>query len=628
MPSIIELFESKKLNSGQTAKQQYDIQNLKPIPIKTNSGAIDLFATPVNILRRNLGSRLRETRLEQEALGIRQIRSFASPILYGTAIAKLKLKQSSSVVTMKNAASTLVSTDGELTGIVNKLVDKAKEVGKSVLSKLGIQLPEAQLPTRVAGKIKAELLLSGGPISPEKLKQIQQGSQGNGAGRILASIGQGATGEQIKNQVLGAGINAAKKAATKALFGAVDRVSNTFKSAQGSGTVSIRPSDVSYKSKNKYSKILKIRNRQDGAIDDFGNYTSLKGLQDYISKPLSTGGGLLTMLATLTQPEGLFLMSKTVNDARNFANPNASVFPEFPEFSLPYITQNIPNQRNVKNPTYSKSDAVKSFLIDSENLPKFKTKKDLVNISKPWYSETGNPEPFADGTLLDDYDFIPLRFYSVSKKTGVSFKATISGLTETISPSWDSNKFLGNPYNFYTYNSVERSVSFNFKVYSLNQSEHISAWQKLNFLAGLAYPQTSVALIYTIPPFIKFTLGDMYRNKECFIESLSFEIDDTTPWEIGLNPSAAGRDNQRIGTLSKNGIAKDYKLPTIVNVNVNIKFIETQGTIAGKRLYAYDRNDVSGSNESNYGFNPDGAAIKVEPTAKQKNSYFEDFKNL
>ena len=623
MPSIIELFESKKLNSGQTAKQQYDIQNLKPIPIKTNSGAIDLFATPINILRRNVGSRLKETRLEEEVLGIRGIRAFSSPILYGTAIAKLKLKQSSSVVTMKNASSTLISTDGQLSGIVNKLVDKAKEVGKSVLSKLGIQLPEAQLPTRVASKIKAELLLSGGPISPDKLKQIQQASQGNGAGRILASIGQGATGEQIKNQVLGAGINAAKKAATKALFGAVDRVSNTFKSAQGSGTVSIRPTDVSYKSKNKYSKILKIRNRQDGAIDDFGNYTSLKGLQDYISKPLSIGGGLLGMLASLTQPEGLFLMNKSVNDARNFANPNASAFPQFPEFSLATITQNIPNQRDVKKPTYSKSDAVKGFLIDNVNKTKFNTKKDLVNISKPWYSETGNPDKFPDGTTIDDYDFIPLRFYSLNKKTGISFKATISGLNESISPSWDTNRFLGNPYNFYTYNSVERSVSFSFKVYSLNQQEHISCWQKLNFLAGLAYPQTSVALVYTVPPFMKFTLGDMYKNKECFIESLSFEVDDNTPWEIGLNAIKKGN---RVGEVNEKGIASNYKLPTIVNVNMTIKFIETQGTIAGKRLYGYG--SIFGLEEDNYGIGVDGAAKKLEPTAKQKSSYIEDFKKL
>ena len=229
--------------------------------------------------------------------------------------------------------------------------------------------------------------------------------------------------------------------------------------------------------------------------------------------------------------------------------------------------------------------------------------------------------------MIDDYDFIPLRFYSVYKKTGVSFKATISGLNETISPSWDSNKFLGNAYNFYTYNSVERSVSFNFKVYSLNQSEHISAWQKLNFLAGLAYSQNPSPAVFNSPPFIKFTLGDMYKNKESFIESLSFEIDDTTPWDIGLGASPAGRDNQRVGALTKTGITKNWKLPTIVNVNMNVKFIETQGTIAGKRLYGYAKNDPSGTSESDYGFTPDGTANPTA-TSEQTNRYIEDFNKL
>lgn len=627
MPSILDLFQSKPLTSGQTAEVQYDIQNSKRNPIRTNSGVIDVLSLPVNLLRKNLSLRLRETRLEQEAVGIRRIRAFASPVLYGTAIAKLKLKQSSSVITMKNAANTkLEFTEGAFTDLINRRIEKAKDFGKSVLSQLGIQLPEAQLPTRVADKIRGELLLSGGPISPDKLKQMQQSSQGNGAGKVLAAIGRGATGEQIKNEVLGAGINAAKKAASKALFGAAERVKDTFKSAEGTATVSIREADTTYNSKRKYSKILKIRSRQDGAIDDFGNYTSLKRLQDYID--FSKVGNPLAKLASLAQPEGLFLMNKSVSDTRNYANPNASVFPEFPEFSLESITQNIPNQRNVKNPTYSKSNAVSNYRIDNLKNPKFLTKKDLVNISKPWYSETGEPEEFADKTKIDDYDFIPLRFYSLNKKTGVSFKATINGLSETFSPSWESNRFLGNPYNFYTYDSIERSVSFSFKVYSLNQSEHISCWQKLNFLASLTYPQTSQSFVYTVPPFLKFTLGDMYRNKECFIESLSFEVDDNTPWEIGLNPSPSGRNRQRIGALDESGIAKDYKLPTIVNVNINLKFIETQGTIAGKRLYAYGKTDAIGTTESNYGINLDGSAIKIEPNAKTKNSYLEDFKNL
>jgi hypothetical protein len=633
MPTLIELFQSKILKSGQTAEKQYEIQNLKPIPVKTNSGVIDVLVTPVNILRRNLGSRLRETRLEQEVLGIRQLRTFSSPVLYGTAIAKLITKQSSSVITMKNASSTLETSffgDGG-GGLIARLVEKAKDAGKGVLSKLGIQLPEAQIPTRVANNLTGQLIFgaAGFPISPDKLRQIKETSQGNGAGRILASIGQGATGQQIKNQVLGAGINAAKAAGRKALLGAVSRIRKT--ATEETAAPSIRPSDVSYNSKRKYSNIIKIRYDVDDSVSDFGNFKSLKGLQDYIDKPIQMGGGLFGMLAAagavLSQPEGLFIMNKNINDTLNYANPKSPLFTtnsSFPEFSLNSITQNIPAKRDLKKPTYSKSGAVSRFLIDSEKKPKFKTKKDLVNISKPWYSATGIPGKLSDETTIDDYDFIPLRFYSVKKQTGVSFKATINGLNETISPSWDSNRFLGNAYNFYTYNSIERSVSFSFKVYSLNQQEHLSAWQKLNFLAGLAYPQNTTPEVFTSPPFLKFTLGDMYKNKECFIESLSFEIDDNTPWEVGLNPIKNGN---RIGEVNDKGITTNWKLPTIVNVNTTIKFIETQGTVAGKQLYGYG-GQFGDILVSDYGINGDGSAKKIEPTAKTKKSYLEDFKNL
>lgn len=608
MPTLLELFQSKILKSGQTAEKQYEIQNLKPIPVKTNSGAIDLLATPVNIARRNFPQTFSETRLEQEALGIRQIRAFSSPVLYGTAIAKLKLKQSSSVVTMKNAASTLINTDGDFTGIVNKLVDKAKEVGKGVLSKLGIQLPEAQLPTRVATKIRGQLIFSkeGSPISPDKLRQIQQASQGNGVGRILASIGQGATGEQIKNQVLGAGINAAKKAITKAAFGAVDRVAKTFKSVEGTVTPSIRAADVSYNSKRKYSKIIKIRNKQDGNVSDNGNYTTLQNLQEYINKPISTSGGLLGMLAAVSQPEGLFLMGKTVRDTLDYANPKSKIFPQFPQFSLESITQNIPNKRVLGR--YGSSATPVENVVASYNIEatkKFVTTSDLVNGSRPWYSETGDELPkLGNDKTLDDYDFIPLRFYSIAKQTGVSFKATMSGLEESFSPSWDSHRFVGSPFNFYTYNSIERSLSFSFKVYSLNNLEHRACWEKLNFLAGLTYPQNPAFEEYTTPPFIKFTLGDMYKNKEGFVESLSYSIEDNTPWDIGIYPTKAGN---RVFKLEDN---PGYDLPTIVNVSITIKFLENIINTAGKRLYGYS-GELS---EAFYEFSPDGRAKKPEKT--------------
>jgi hypothetical protein len=174
----------------------------------------------------------------------------------------------------------------------------------------------------------------------------------------------------------------------------------------------------------------------------------------------------------------------------------------------------------------------------------------------------------GEGTDENDaLDFAPLKFYSIAKDKTVQFRATISGLSETLSPSWDSAKFMGAPFQYYTYGGVERSITFNFKVFALNANEHKAGWDKLNFLTGLVYPQGydggSTAIT---APFIKFTLGDLYKNKESFIESLSYTFDDSTPWDIDET---------------------NYRLPMITDVAVTIKFLQSRSTTEGSKFYSF-----------------------------------------
>jgi len=104
MPTIEELFKSKKLVSGQTAEQQYDIRN-----------TADLRRNPYNILmtpsfriaeigRRNLSIRTRERRLEEEVTGLRILSKTTSPFLYGTDIIKFTTKTRGIVDDMKGGA--------------------------------------------------------------------------------------------------------------------------------------------------------------------------------------------------------------------------------------------------------------------------------------------------------------------------------------------------------------------------------------------------------------------------------------------------------------------------------------------------------------------------------------------
>jgi hypothetical protein len=187
---------------------------------------------------------------------------------------------------------------------------------------------------------------------------------------------------------------------------------------------------------------------------------------------------------------------------------------------------------------------------------------DELNRIVQYESADGSKPTGRDVNLptLKSLDLVELKFWSVAKQAAVNFRATLTGITETVSPTWDTQKFVGNPFNFYTYSNIERSVNFAFKIYALNADELKACWQKINFLTNLTYPQGYAGNIAVVAPFIRFTLGSMYANKEAFISDLSYEIPDDAPWETGED----GMD--------------EYILPKIVNVTMALKLVETVGS--------------------------------------------------
>jgi hypothetical protein len=117
-------------------------------------------------------------------------------------------------------------------------------------------------------------------------------------------------------------------------------------------------------------------------------------------------------------------------------------------------------------------------------------------------------------------------------------------------------------------------------------------WEKINLLTSFTYPAEYANSTYVIPPFLKLTIGDLYKSKECFIESLTYTVDDTAGWEIGNNYSWYNIDGTT--AIGKDGITNsvdkklnDYKLPLVVDVSISVKFVETKkNTISN--FYGYN----------------------------------------
>jgi hypothetical protein len=90
-------------------------------------------------------------------------------------------------------------------------------------------------------------------------------------------------------------------------------------------------------------------------------------------------------------------------------------------------------------------------------------------------------------------------------------------------------------------------------------------------------PQGFTATQATIPPIVKFWLGDMFVDRTVYIENLNFTTDVNFPWEIGLNPTGV----------------ECYKLPMIIDVSTTIHLIDdVSDTTSGKAMYDFDVTNV------------------------------------
>ena len=144
-----------------------------------------------------------------------------------------------------------------------------------------------------------------------------------------------------------------------------------------------------------------------------------------------------------------------------------------------------PSGRNDKS--FKESD--ERFSKDNNQLISdkgFTNTDDVINQSGIY--KGGTDKETAIKHELDTKDFIPLYFRNIVTGETVHFRGTITGLSESVTPSWDSAKFAGNPFSFYTYTGIERSVTFNFTIYPMNAAELVNNWTKIEFLTSLTYP--------------------------------------------------------------------------------------------------------------------------------------------
>ena len=171
-----------------------------------------------------------------------------------------------------------------------------------------------------------------------------------------------------------------------------------------------------------------------------------------------------------------------------------------------------------------------------------------------------------EGKKYYDLDFVPFKFHDIRHDAPIVFRAILSGITDTFSPDYATERYVGRPDNIYVYQGTTREISFTFDVYPKSDRELISIWQKLNYLAGLTYPHVSApgpdGGRGMISPYTRLTIGEMYNEAPGVITGLTITVMDETTWETSF-----------------------AKLPKYCQVSVTFAYIGDKVMSAEQKLY-------------------------------------------
>ena len=115
------------------------------------------------------------------------------------------------------------------------------------------------------------------------------------------------------------------------------------------------------------------------------------------------------------------------------------------------------------------------------------------------------------------------------------FRAILSGITDTFTPEYSPERYVGRPDSVYVYQGTEREIGFTFDVYPKSDQELVFLWEKLNYLAGQTYPHWSDSDVSggrgMISPYTELTIGQMYSDTPGYISTLTYNVMDTGTYE-------------------------------------------------------------------------------------------------
>lgn len=250
----------------------------------------------------------------------------------------------------------------------------------------------------------------------------------------------------------------------------------------------------------------------------------------------------------------------------NIINNYSSTISDSPD----YTTKNLNNRVNIGNPGTKKN--VYKYGKDIPSTP-----LDLINFYPIYSSNNVKSE--------NTNDLIKFRIQVINQGTGngeknynyIHFRAFLNNISDNYNSDWQAKRYIGRGENYFNYLGFDRKISLSWTVAAQSKSELIPMYQKLNYLASTLAPNYNDNG-FMMGTLVKLTIGGYLYEVTGFINSLTYDIQEDTEWEIGL-------DNEG------NNDSSVKELPHIIRVN-NFQFTPIHNFIPSLQKNTFGNDEV------------------------------------
>ena len=187
---------------------------------------------------------------------------------------------------------------------------------------------------------------------------------------------------------------------------------------------------------------------------------------------------------------------------------------------------------------------------------------------------------FLNGSLSDKNkipdDYIKFRIRDAVNGKWLIFPAHLGSITDTVTPEYTKDRYIGRPDQVHIYTGASRNVTFDFKVAAFTKQEIPIIQEKMNYLMGLGYPTYKTQGI-PVSPYVYLTLGDLFNNTPGYFENIAVTIDEGATWEID-----DGFQIPQVFSVSLTFVYVGKYIPTTTGKHYEVPWLKDSGVGTGK----------------------------------------------